>query len=192
MLWRMRPELSSQASGISRHDFLAASSTVVLAGTGFHRGRLAKTSGLVMMWILFFAIANGQAQQSANKRQPADELRVHPENPRYFVDCGRPVLLMGRYHADFICSTSEHFTRDLPGYMHYLADELNANFTQVWAIMIFSGRKEAEYGVDTGGARYIPFLRTGPGTHYYGEPKYDLARSDPPAESRLGVAPAAT
>jgi hypothetical protein len=119
------------------------------------------------------------AQSRANKRQPAGEMRLHPENPRYFVDAGRPVVLMGRYHADFICSTSEHFTRDLPGYMNYLADELNANFTQVWAIMIFSGRKEAGYGVNTGGAMFMPFLRTGPGTNYYGEPKYDLTRYDP-------------
>ena len=88
-------------------------------------------------------------------------------NPRYFIDGGRPVVFMGRYHADFICSTCEHFTRDLPGYMNYLAEELNANFTQVWAIMIFSGRKEAGYGVNTGGAMFMPFLRTGPGTNYY-------------------------
>jgi hypothetical protein len=58
--------------------------------------------------------------------------------------------------------------------MKYLAEELNANFTQVWAIMIFSGRKEAEYGVNTGGPRYLPFLRIGPGANYYAEPKYDL------------------
>ncbi len=31
--------------------------------------------------------------------------------------------------------------------------------------MIFSGRKEAGYGVDTGGAMFMPFLRTGPGTN---------------------------
>jgi hypothetical protein len=86
---------------------------------------------------------------------------------------------MGRYHADLICSTDQHVTRDLPGYMNYLAGELNANFTQVWAIMIFSGRKEAEYGVNTGGPKFMPFLRTGPGTNYYGEPKYDLTRYDP-------------
>ena len=112
-------------------------------------------------------------------RRAAGVLRVHPENPRYFVDGGRPVVLMGRYHADFICSTDEHFTRSLPGYMDYLARELNANFTQAWAIMIFSGRKEAEYGVNTGGPQLMPFLRTGPGTNYYGEPRYDLTHFDP-------------
>ena len=41
--------------------------------------------------------------------------------------------------------------------MDYLADELNANFTQVWAIMIFSGRKEAGYGMNTGGAMFMPW-----------------------------------
>jgi hypothetical protein len=87
-------------------------------------------------------------------------------------------VLIGRYHADFICSTYEHFTKNLENYMVYLSEELNANFTQVWAIMIFSGREEAEYGVNTGGARYMPFLRTGPGENYYGEPKYDLTRYD--------------
>jgi len=107
------------------------------------------------------------------------ELRRHPENPRYFMDAGQPVVFMGRYHADFICSTDEHFTKDLSGYLKYLAEELNANFTQVWAIMIFSGRKEAEYGVNTGGPLYMPFLRIGPGTNYYGEAKYDLTRSEP-------------
>ena len=112
------------------------------------------------------------------KRQPAGVLRIHPENYHYFLDGDRPVVLMGRYHADFICSTYEHFTKDIPAYMTYLTDELNANFTQVWAIMIFSGRKEAEYGVNTGGAMYMPFLRTGPGKNYYGEPKYDLSRYD--------------
>jgi uncharacterized protein DUF6298 len=119
------------------------------------------------------------AETKANRHQPAGELRQHPENLRYFVDAGQPVVLMGRYHADFICRTDAHFTKDLPGYMKYLAEELNANFTQVWAIMIFSGRKEAEYGLNTGGPQYLPFLRTGPGTNYYGEPKYDLTRHDP-------------
>ena len=76
-----------------------------------------KTFGLTM-WILLFTLANVQAQPSTNKRQPTGELRLHPENPRNFVDGGRPVVLMGRYHADFICSTSEHFTKDLPGTSH--------------------------------------------------------------------------
>jgi hypothetical protein len=117
---------------------------------------------------------------SGSPAQPAQRLlRVHPENPRYFVDGGRPLVLIGRYHADFICSTSEHFTKSLPGYINYLKEELNVNFTQVWAIMIFSGRQEAEYGVNTGGPMFMPFLRTGPGINYYGEPKYDLTRFDP-------------
>jgi hypothetical protein len=143
--------------------------------------------GLLTVWLLSHHPVYGQGGErdaittrgTASQRHPAGELRVHPENPRYFVDTARPVVLMGRYHADFICSTYEHFTKDLPGYVSYLADELNANFTQVWAIMIFSGRKEAEYGVNTGGAKFMPFLRTGPGTNYYGEPKYDLTRYDP-------------
>jgi len=47
----------------------------------------------LQIWILLFTLANVQAQPSTNKRQPAGELRLHPENPHDFVDGGRHVLL---------------------------------------------------------------------------------------------------
>ena len=174
-----KPMNGGERSQVTRRLFLRFSAAV--AGGSIFAACRAPTAQPSQVTVAVTSTPTAQVTRSTEEmgeRRPAGDLRGHPEDYHYFLDGDRPVVLMGRYHADFICSTYENFTKDIPTYMSYLTDEINVNFTQVWAIMIFGGREEAEYGVNTGGAMYMPFLRTGPGKNYYGDPKYDLTRYD--------------
>ena len=118
---------------------------------------------------------------STRVKRQVSKLRVHPSNPRYFIDDGQPVVLVGRYCPEVVCWTDRELGLEMEAFLDWLA-ELGVNFTQFWAIH-FSARKgmpePPECNWQSLAPPHMPFLRTGPGQDFYGLLRYNLARYDP-------------
>jgi len=112
-------------------------------------------------------------------------LRVHPQNPRYFMDpaSGRAILLSGSHTwANFQeRAYPETPPFDFEGYLDFL-ERHRHNFIRLWAWehaawMQFTERKIV-YEPN-------PFTRTGPGLALDGGPKFDLDKLNPAYFARL-------
>jgi hypothetical protein len=90
-------------------------------------------------------------------------LRVHPTNPRYFADgTGRAIYLTGSHTwANLQGFATRPF--DFTAYLNFLKS-YNHNFIRGWMYW---------YGTTP-----LPWRRTGPGTGYDGNPKFDLRQFD--------------
>ena len=101
-------------------------------------------------------------------------IRVHPENPRYFLFRGRPRVL--------ICAT-EHYGAVLNrafDYERYLAEAADKQQTLTRLFLLFrelqTARNPASPCKPESPDYLAPWARTGPDAALDGEPKYDLDR----------------
>lgn len=105
-------------------------------------------------------------------------LKVHPSNPRYFIDgSGKAVYLtgshMGCYLKD-IGTTDPPLPFDYSGYLDFLREH-NHNFIRMWTWEL----TKYTYPSFDGMLRYtepFPWPRTGPGMALDGKPKFDLSQ----------------
>jgi hypothetical protein len=128
------------------------------------------------------------AIRDRNARRPATgPLRVHPSNPRYFVDAdGDTVLLTGLHTWSNFSDTG--FTDpppafDYDSFLDFLVGN-NLNFTRLWTW------EQANWAPWLWNDNYYynpgpPYARTGPGNALDGKPKFDLAKWDPAYFARL-------
>lgn len=101
-------------------------------------------------------------------------LRIHPDNPRYFMDGdGRAVYLTGSHHWDVLVDNAERPPFDFEGYLGRLT-AWGHNFIRLWA-------QEAWLHE----VRPTPWPRTGPGRALDGGLRFDLSRFDPVYFDRL-------
>ncbi len=108
----------------------------------------------------------------------AQPLRVHPANPRYFMDeTGKAVYLTGSHYWSNAPTTYQkwqHYWQyraeyNFEDYLNFMIAN-NQNFTRLWALGVFHGPAGSEFPT--------PYLRTGPGLAHDGQSKFDLTRLD--------------
>src|SRR5579859_161292 len=135
-----------------------------------------------------------QSQQAAVARKtsadavPASQgsaqaLSIDPQNPRYFLFRGRPlVLIAASEHYGSVVNRRFDFTR-------YLAEAADKKQTMTRTFLLFrelQGMRNPSSPVKPESPDYIaPWPRTGPGKAMDGEPKYDLDRWNPEFFDRL-------
>ncbi len=125
----------------------------------------------------FHALATAKAQPAG---QP---ISIHPENPRYFVFRGKPlVLIAATEHYGSVANRRFDFTR-------YLAEAAAQKQTLTRLFLLFRELQSARnpYSpLKSESPDYVaPWPRTGPGKAMDGEPKYDLAQWNPEFFDRL-------
>jgi len=101
-------------------------------------------------------------------------LRVHPGNPRYFMDAaGKPVLLVGSHNWQNLQLRNDG-SRPTPEFAEYLdcLDVWRHNFIRLW--FWEDARNEP-----------LPWARIGPGNAPDGEPRFDLDHFDDAFFQRL-------
>ena len=110
-------------------------------------------------------------------------IRVHPENPRYFLFRGKPLALI---------TASEHYgsVMNRPfDYVKYLDDAAKHKITLTRTFLLFreqqSSRNPSSPCKPESPDYIAPFPRTGPGKAMDGEPVYDLDRWNPEYFDRL-------
>jgi hypothetical protein len=110
-------------------------------------------------------------------------LRVHPSNPRYFMDGGgRPVLLTGSHtwsNLVDIGTTDPPPAFDFEAYLDLL-ESRHHNFIRLWTWEL-----TRHLSGTTSWSRPHPWVRSGPGTALDGKPKFDLTRFDQTYFDRL-------
>jgi hypothetical protein len=102
----------------------------------------------------------------------ADALRIHPDNPRYFLFRGKPLVLL---------SASEHYGSVINrpfDFEKYLDDAVAHKMTMTRTFLLFreqqSSRNPSSPCKPESPDYIAPFPRTGPGKALDGEPIYDL------------------
>ena len=117
--------------------------------------------------------------------QATGPLRVHPDNPRYFMDgSGRAILLTGSHTWSNFQDAGRYAFPRVFGYSAYL-DFLQAhghNFFRLWTwehARWETGRSEDFWFSPSA------YLRPGPGTALDGQPKFDLTQFNPAYFARL-------
>ena len=110
-------------------------------------------------------------------------LKVHPSNPRYFMDAGgRPVLLTGSHTWSSLVdigTTDPPEAFDFEAYLDLL-EARNHNFIRLWTWEL-----TRHVSGSTSWSRPHPWVRSGPGTALDGKPKFDLSRFDQAYFDRL-------
>jgi hypothetical protein len=121
----------------------------------------------------------------------AGPLRVHPQNGRYFADTtGRAVYLTGAHTwnnlEDMGGGSPAPF--DFPKYLDFL-ERHHHNFIRLWRWELTRWDVGATPEYTTEKEKYAvtpqPWKRTGPGTAWDGQPKFDLQQFDPAYFGRL-------
>jgi hypothetical protein len=119
------------------------------------------------------------------RRPTAGPLRVHPRNPRYFVDrLGHAVYLTGSHHW---ANLQDRGASDPPpsfdfgAYLDFLDGE-HHNFIRLWA---WEQAQWAPWTREPARFHPLPFARTGPGLARDGGPRFDLRVFDEAYFSRL-------
>ncbi len=115
--------------------------------------------------------------------QAAEAIGVHPENPRYFLFRGKPLVLI---------TASEHYgsVMNRPfDFEKYLDDAAAHKLTMTRTFLLFrelqSARNPSSPCKPESPDYIAPFPRTGPGNALDGEPIYDLDRWNPEYFDRL-------
>ncbi|MBI2940102.1 MAG: cellulase family glycosylhydrolase [Chloroflexi bacterium] len=111
-------------------------------------------------------------------------IRVHPENPRYFLYRGRPLVLI---------TATEHYGAVLNrnfDYVRYLAEQADKRVTLTRTFLLYrelpAPPKVPHSPCKPRPAEYVaPWLRTGPGYAVDGYPRFDLDQWDPEYFPRL-------
>ncbi len=131
-------------------------------------------------------IASAEAAAS-NSLEPLGPLKVHSANPRYFTDpAGHAVYLAGSHTwNDLVDMGASYPPRpfDFDAYLDFLQTQ-NHNLVRLWAWEV-PWRDDAIQDPHMRAAAPQPWLRTGPGTDFGGQPKFDLTRFDPKYFQRL-------
>jgi Family of unknown function (DUF6298) len=115
--------------------------------------------------------------------QATDAIRIHPDNPRYFLFRGKPlVLLTASEHYGSVINRPFDFER-------YLDDAVAHKMTLTRTFLLFREQQSARNPSSPckpESPDYIaPFPRTGPGKALDGEPIYDLDQWNPEYFDRL-------
>ena len=113
----------------------------------------------------------------------AEAVKLHPENPRYFLFQGKPLVLV---------TATEHygsvFNRPFD-FEKYLDDAARHKMTMTRTFLLFrelqSARNPSSPAKPESPDYIAPFARTGPGKALDGEPIYDLDRWNPEYFDRL-------
>jgi hypothetical protein len=108
---------------------------------------------------------------------------LHPDNPRYFLFRGRPlVLIAATEHYGSVINRAFDFER-------YLADAADKHQTMTRTFLLFreqqSARNPSSPCKPESPDFVTPWPRTGPGNAIDGEPRYDLDRWNPEYFQRL-------
>jgi hypothetical protein len=113
----------------------------------------------------------------------AEALRIHPDNPHYFLFRGKPLVLL---------SASEHYGSVINrpfDFEKYLDDAVAHKMTMTRTFLLFREQQSARNPSSPckpESPDYIaPFPRTGPGNALDGEPIYDLDQWNPEYFERL-------
>lgn len=152
---------------------------------------------LVLLTCLRIPVASGQYAVTTPKSpgvlphdqpslSPGEPIRLHPENPHYFLFRGKPTVLI---------STAEHFGAVVNldfDYVPYL-DELKAhgfNFTQVFSGIMVEEEKSNLLGYDNplaphAGRLVVPWARSSVPGYANGGNKFDLSKFDQSYFNRL-------
>lgn len=114
---------------------------------------------------------------------PAKPVSLHPENPRYFLFRGRPlVLLAATEHYGSVINRAFDFER-------YLNDAAQKHQTMTRTFLLFreqqSARNPSSPCKPESPDFVTPWPRTGPGRAIDGEPRYDLDQWNPEYFRRL-------
>jgi hypothetical protein len=120
----------------------------------------------------------------ATQKAPAAEpLRIHPDNPRYFLFRGRPLFLL---------TASEHYGSVINrpfDFEKYLDDAAAHKMTMTRTFLLFrelqSARNPSSPCKPESPDYIAPFPRVGPGKALDGEPIYDLDQWNPEYFDRL-------
>ncbi len=112
-----------------------------------------------------------------------EAIRIHPENPHYFLFRGKPIFLL---------SATEHYgsVMNRPfDFIRYLNDAAEHKMTLTRTFLLFreqQGSRNPSSPCKPESPDYIaPFPRTGPGKALDGEPMYDLDQWNPEYFDRL-------
>ncbi len=129
------------------------------------------TKRLLVMCVAIAAALIGSAACSIASAADAP-LALHPENPRYFLFRGRPlVLIAATEHYGSVVNRAFDFER-------YLADAADKGQTVTRTFLLFreqqSARNPSSPIKPESPDFVMPYPRTGPGNAIDGEPKYDL------------------
>lgn len=115
--------------------------------------------------------------------QPAEAVKIHPENPKYFLFRGKPLALI---------TATEHYGSVLNrpfDFEKYLDDAARHHITLTRTFLLFRELQSPRNPYSTckpESPDYIaPFPRTGPGNALDGEPRYDLSQWNPEYFDRL-------
>ena len=113
----------------------------------------------------------------------AEPIRIHPENPKYFLFRGKPLALI---------TASEHYgsVMNRPfDFEKYLDDAVAHKMTMTRTFLLFrelQGARNPSSPAKPESPDYIaPFVRSGPGNAMDGEPIYDLDQWNPEYFDRL-------
>src|SRR5207245_9772410 len=115
--------------------------------------------------------------------QPAEPVKLHPENSKYFLFRGKPLVLL---------TASEHYGSVINrpfDFEKYLDDAAEHKMTLTRTFLLFreqqSSRNPSSPCKPESPDYIAPFPRTGPGKALDGEPVYDLDRWNPEYFERL-------
>ncbi len=113
----------------------------------------------------------------------AEALQIHPDNPKYFLFRGKPLVLI---------SASEHYGSVINrpfDFNKYLADAAEHGMTMTRTFLLFrelqSARNPSSPCKPESPDYIAPWARTGPDKALDGEPKYDLDQWNPEYFERL-------
>jgi hypothetical protein len=118
-----------------------------------------------------------------NSEKPQAAISLHPDNPRYFLFRGRPlVLIAATEHYGSVINRAFDFDR-------YLADAADKHQTMTRTFLLFreqqSARNPSSPCKPESPDFVTPWPRTGPGNAIDGEPRYDLDQWNPEYFDRL-------
>src|SRR6266481_2908456 len=115
--------------------------------------------------------------------QPAEPVKLHPENSKYFLFRGKPLVLL---------TASEHYGSVINrpfDFAKYLDDAVEHKMTLTRTFLLFRELQNARNPSSPckpESPDYIaPWRRTGPGMAFDGEPRYDLEQWNPEYFQRL-------
>jgi len=127
-----------------------------------------------------FAEPAAQEKQSPRHAAP---IAIHPENPKYFLFRGKPLVLV---------AASEHYGSVINrrfDFARYLAEAADKKQTLTRTFLLYRELQSARNPYSPLKAEspdfVAPYTRPGPGKAMDGEPKYDLDRWNPEYFARL-------
>jgi hypothetical protein len=127
--------------------------------------------------------ANASVAHEHESAEPATPIAVHPQNPKYFLFCGKPlVLVAATEHYGSVINRRFDFTR-------YLAEAADKRQTVTRLFLLFRELQSSRNPYSPLKAEspdfVAPYPRPGPGKAMDGEPMYNLDAWNPEYFDRL-------